>query len=260
MIKKKGEIPNLLFYGSPGVGKTTVAHIIGRTIFGENYKSNFYDMNASSDRGIDVIRGLVQQRAKARTVGSDKPKIIFLDEVEALTRDAQTAMRRVMEDYYETCRFILSTNYLEKIIPPIRDRCAQFHFEDLAERDIAVYLWKRVNPNLEKRIAKDQVKRIAKKANGSLRRALNLVESGYNKDVESDKELLKMTFAAFQSFVYKNASDPDLILNQLHREVLTLKNPKMLIHVAEADYRMSLGTNRLLQLLACFAKIKQSTK
>jgi len=254
---KKGEIPNLLFYGNPGVGKTTVAHIIGREILGKTFKTNFIDMNASSDRGIDTIRGLIQERAKVRSLGTNKPKIIFLDEAEMMTRDAQTALRRIMEDYYKTCRFILSCNFIEKIIEPIRDRCSPFHFKDIPYKTIAKYLLKKVNPILSKPLSKKQVIAISKKANGSLRRALNLVEAGYNKEVKIEKPLLSLSTKEFFDLVYSNEYDPDILFQKLHQEVVSKKNIKALVILADTDYRMSLATNKMLQLMSCFVKIRR---
>ena len=105
-----GSVPHMLFAGPPGVGKTTAALCLARELFGENWKENYMETNASDERGIDVIRHKVKNFARTKAIGGDF-KLIFLDEADALTKDAQQALRRTMEVYSSVCRFILSCNY-----------------------------------------------------------------------------------------------------------------------------------------------------
>ncbi|RJQ18685.1 replication factor C small subunit [Candidatus Woesearchaeota archaeon] len=134
---KQRNIPHLLFAGPAGVGKSTLALVVARSFFGENWRENFLELNSSDERGIDVVRVKVKDFARTRALGDVPFKIIFLDECDALTRDAQQALRRTMENYTGTCRFILACNYSSKIIDPIQSRCAVFRFRPLASDQVA---------------------------------------------------------------------------------------------------------------------------
>ena len=129
-------MPHLMFSGPAGTGKSSMSLVIARQLFSENYKSNFLELNASDERGIDVVRVKVKDFARTRALGDVPFKIIFLDESDALTKEAQQALRRTMENYTRTCRFILSCNYSSKIIDPIQSRCAIFKFRPLSEQDV----------------------------------------------------------------------------------------------------------------------------
>jgi len=132
---KKKNMPHLLFAGPAGVGKTTLSLVIARKLFGDDWRNNFLELNASDERGIDVIRVKVKDFARTRAIGDVPFKIIYLDECDALTKDAQQALRRTMENYTQTCRFILSCNYSSKIIDPIQSRCSVFRFKPLPKDD-----------------------------------------------------------------------------------------------------------------------------
>ena len=134
---KVADFPHLLFAGPPGTGKTTAAMALTRDVFGPEFKNNLLEMNASDERGLESIRTKVKQFARTAPYGGANFKIIFLDEADALTHDAQGALRRVMEQYAQTCRFILSCNYSSKIIEPIQSRCAVFRFRPLADVEVS---------------------------------------------------------------------------------------------------------------------------
>ncbi len=133
---KKKNMPHLLFAGPAGVGKTTLALVTARQLFGAEWRNNFLELNASDERGIDVVRVKVKDFARTRAIGEVPFKIIYLDECDALTKDAQQALRRTMENYTQTCRFILSCNYSSKIIDPIQSRCSVFRFKPLPRKDV----------------------------------------------------------------------------------------------------------------------------
>ena len=173
---KAKNMPHLIFSGPAGVGKTTCALAMARELYEKNWKSNFLELNASDERGIDTIRTKVKDFARTLPLGKVPFKIILLDEADALTRDAQQALRRIMESYTQTCRFILNCNYSSKIIPPIQSRCAVFKFKPLSLEDTEKYV-KRIEKNEGIKIEKKALEELYEIANGDLRMITNVLQS-----------------------------------------------------------------------------------
>ncbi len=133
---EQGNMPHLLFAGPAGVGKTTLSLVVAKQMYGDEWRGNFLELNASDERGIDVVRVKVKDFARTKAIGDVPFKIIYLDECDALTKEAQQALRRTMENYTQTCRFILSCNYSSKIIDPIQSRCTVFRFKPLSQAEL----------------------------------------------------------------------------------------------------------------------------
>ena len=175
-LTKAMNIPHMLFAGPAGVGKSTMALIVVKELFGENWRENFLELNASDERGINVIREKVKNFARTKSLGKVPFKVIFLDEADALTPEAQQALRRTMENFSATCRFILSCNYSSKIIDPIQSRCAIFRFKLLERKDIEKYLRRIIQA--EKLIVEDEAMEIIYEGSeGDCRRATNILQS-----------------------------------------------------------------------------------
>ncbi|MHB1952479.1 MAG: AAA family ATPase [Sulfobacillus sp.] len=121
----RDELPHLLFYGPPGTGKTTVAHAIAHELFGKDKKVHTLELNASDERGIDVVRNRIPSFVRGR---ADKIRLVILDEADAMTGEAQAALRRIMEIHSQNGRFIIICNNVTKIIPGLVSRCVRMHF------------------------------------------------------------------------------------------------------------------------------------
>jgi replication factor C small subunit len=173
---RQKNLPHILFVGPAGTGKTTLSLVIANTLFGKEKHQNFLELNASDERGIDIIRNKVKDFARTKALAEVPFKLIYLDECDSLTREAQQALRRTMESYSNSCRFILSCNYSSKIIDPIKSRCALFKFKPLANEEI-----RSVINNIEKseslKIDEKAKDILIKYAEGDVRQIYNILQS-----------------------------------------------------------------------------------
>ena len=177
---KSGNMPHLLFSGPAGVGKTTLSLVIAKQLFGEHWRENTLELNASDERGIDVVRVKVKDFARTKAIGNVPFKLIYLDESDALTREAQQALRRTMENYTKTCRFILSCNYSSKIIDPIQSRCAVFRFKPLSKeeiKDVIHNVCRGEGGEVEQLLLPDAVNALYDVSEGDARRLTNIMQS-----------------------------------------------------------------------------------
>ena len=177
ILKNQGEMPNLLFSGGAGVGKTTTAMCLSREILGKRWKDYTLELNASDERGIGMVREKVKKFSRFAGLDTEIPfKIIILDEADEMTSDAQTALRRIIEDAAKFCRFILIANNISKIIPPIQSRCANFKFTQIKQTEIVNHLKTIIK---KEKIKSDDkgITEITEYAEGDLRHAINLLQA-----------------------------------------------------------------------------------
>ncbi len=273
---KQGNIPNMLFAGPAGVGKTTIALALARGLYGEHWKQNFQETNASDERGINVVRGRIKDFAKMKPLGADF-KIIFLDESDSLTPEAQQALRRTIESFSGVCRFILSCNYSSRIIEPIQSRCAVFRLRGLGENDVKTYL-SRIISGEKLKADTDGINAIYEISGGDLRKSTNLLQASSALGKITSKSVYEVAARAEPRDVeeminmalggkFKDARDKlqNLLINQglsgediireMHRQVLNLdiaeeKRLKLIEKVGEFEFRLNQGGSEDIQLVA----------
>ena len=279
---KTRNIPNMLFTGPAGVGKTSAAVALAKELFGENFNQNFLELNASDERGIDVVRNTIKDFA--RTLAFDASfKIIFLDESDALTADAQQALRRTMEKYTRTCRFILSANYSSRLIEPIQSRCVVSRFKPLSAKHVEKKL-EEITKQENIKIDESGKTAIVYVSEGDLRKAVNVLQaaSTINNEINEDhvysvssrarpEEVNDMIELAIKGkfieardkldlLLYEHGMSGEDVVLQLYRELIKFsdisdKNRIKLIEaIAETSFRISEGANERIQLEALIAK------
>jgi replication factor C small subunit len=172
---ERKDLPHLLFSGPAGTGKTSASHAIARHLYGDEWQENFLELNASDERGIDVVRDRIKNFARSSFGGYDY-RIIFLDEADSLTSDAQSALRRTMERFSHNTRFILSCNYSSQIIDPIQSRCAVFRFAAIPDEAIAGRI-REIADTEGIDLTDDGLEAVVYMANGDLRKAINALQA-----------------------------------------------------------------------------------
>ncbi|HLC39507.1 MAG TPA: replication factor C small subunit [archaeon] len=280
---KDRNVPNMLFAGPPGSGKTTVALAIAREVYGKEWRANVLEKNASDERGIDVIRGAVKDFARTKSMGAVPYKIILLDEADALTQEAQQALRRTMETYTSVSRFILIANYSSKIIEPIQSRTAVFRFKSLTDADIKSYI-ERIAEGEKLKISSDAYDTIITLSEGDLRKVSNLLQASaalgekITADVVYDvasrarpddvrkmlEVVLKGHFADARNMLHDMLLKQGLagsdIIREIHRQIYSIDGlseetkVRLVEKCGEYEFRISEGGSDLIQLEALLAQ------
>ncbi|XP_059617806.1 replication factor C subunit 5 [Phlebotomus argentipes] len=276
----EGQLPHLLFYGPPGTGKTTTILACIRKLYNPGeFNSMVLQLNASDDRGINIVRGQILTFASNKTIFSGGVKLIILDEADAMTNDAQNALRRIIEKYTDNVRFCIICNYLSKIIPALQSRCTRFRFAPLHAKQIL--------PRLDYVIREENVS-----ATEDGKQALMTLSGG---DMRKVLNVLQSTWMAFKSVTEENVytcvghpqkedikhittwllNEPDFadtvrniqnlktlkglalqdIITEIHGYVHRMELPPrvlcvILIKLAEIEERLAIGCNENPQLSA----------
>ena len=280
-LTKSLNIPHLLFAGPAGTGKSTLALIVVKELFGARWKENYLELNASDERGINIVREKVKSFARTRSIGKVPLKVIFLDEADALTKEAQQALRRTMENYTSTCRFVMSCNYSSKIIDPIQSRCAIFRFKLLEKKDIE----KRVRIITEKenlQITDETIEALYETSEGDCRRVINLLQASASISPSITAELINtlmsnakpadikivLEYALSGDFIKAKEKLLDIMLREsvsgtdiiksMQKEIWNLQiddelKVRLTEKTGEIEFRMTEGSDEFVQLESLMA-------
>lgn len=284
---KNRNVPHCIFAGPPGTGKTTAALCLVRDLYGDTYREHLMELNASDERGINVVRETVKTFARIKAIGEIPYKILILDEADNMTGDAQQALRRTMEKFTETCRFILIANYSGKIIEPIQSRCAPFRFTYLQKEDQDKYLCVIVEKEKVK-LQPDGLEAIFDVSGGDLRRGINTLQAAASigKPIDSNtvysvigranpmdiREMLNIAMKGdfitardrLRDMILKYGVAGTDIIRQIHIEIFRMKDVpepwkvKLADVIGEVDFRLVQGSDEEVQLSALLARLVEA--
>jgi replication factor C subunit 3/5 len=274
---KQDRLPHMLFYGPPGTGKTSTILACAKELYSpQQFNSMVLELNASDDRGIGIVRGVIQTFASTRTIFNKGYKLIILDEADAMTNDAQNALRRIIEKYTENVRFCLIGNYLSKIIPALQSRCTRFRFGPLGVEQILPRL-EFVCESEKIDITMDGKEALMRLSQGDMRKVLNILQScnmAFGKVTEDNvytcvghplrsditniaNWALNENFSTAYSHISNLKTTKGLslqdILTEIHAYVHKLDLPAqvrihLLIKMAELEARLMAGASEKIQL------------
>ena len=284
-IVGRRNIPHFLFAGPAGTGKTTCALAIAREIYGsDSWRDNFQELNASDERGIAIVRTKIKSFARAAPLGGADFKVIFLDEADSLTSDAQAALRRTMEVYSGTCRFILSCNYSSRIIPPIQSRCSVFRFSPLNKEEIRRYIG-RILEEEGMEITEEGFDTLMYISGGDLRKVVNILQvaASFSEKITSENlfqsstvarpqdiaEMIKTALGGnfsgartkLEKLITEGGMAGEDIIGQMHKEIFNLPmdeeiRVRIVDAIGEADFRLAEGADERIQIEALLARIQ----
>ncbi|KAJ6591469.1 P-loop containing nucleoside triphosphate hydrolase protein [Mycena vulgaris] len=285
---EKNRLPHLLLYGPPGTGKTSTILAVARRIYGSDYRKQILELNASDDRGIDVVREQIKQFAETRTLFAKGYKLIVLDEADMMTQQAQAALRRVIEQYTKNVRFCIICNYVNKIAPAIQSRCTRFRFSPLPIAQVEIRLDAVIAAEHVK-VTPDGKAALLKLSKGDMRRALNVLQACHAAyDLTGETEIYNCTgnphpadietivnsmladeFTTCYTMITALKTERGLALQDMltgaydYIEGLELKPHAriyLLDYLATTEHRLSTGASEKIQLTALLGAFKNAVE
>ncbi|HJT10902.1 MAG TPA: replication factor C small subunit [Candidatus Nitrosotalea sp.] len=281
LLKNISEMPHLMFSGSAGVGKTTAALCIAREVLGDSWREYTLELNASDERGINMVRERVKKFARFSGLDTRIPfKLVILDEADEMTSDAQTALRRIIEDTAAHCRFIMIANNISKIIEPLQSRCAVFKFTRISEEEVIDYL-EEICKKEKLKYTKEGLKTLYSYSEGDMRHSINMLQAAASLGTVSDDnvklsaglsktsdvgDVLKLALGGkltdarnkmVELIKVYGMSESDFLkyLNEECYKIKTSNLSEILESIAKYDYRLVIGSNPEIQLSALLAEL-----
>ena len=275
---KNNKLNNLILYGPPGIGKTTLTLSLLQKIYGPDYKHMILELNGSDDRGINIVRDEIKNYASYEHMFIKKIKLVILDEIDSMTEDAQYALKEIIEIYDKNTKFILICNSINKIIYPLQSCCFVFRFSRISNENIKKYLLKIIEKeNLT--YTTNGLNNLIKLSEGDLRKSINYLQSTYlsynvininniynSLGIPKTSEIknLKENIEYVNLLITKNSYSLNDIIKYFTQIILELEIDehiliKLLIHLAKIEYNIvNFGTTRiqLYSLVSCLFILK----
>ncbi|CAO3589224.1 unnamed protein product [Absidia cylindrospora] len=281
---ERNRLPHLLFYGPPGTGKTSTILACARQIYGDKFRSSILELNASDERGIDVVREQIKNFASTRTMYSTGFKLIILDECDNMTNQAQSALRRVIEKYTKNVRFCIICNYVSKIIPAIQSRCTRFRFSPLELDQVDQRLTTIVDAE-QVNLTDNGKKALLRLSKGDMRRALNILQAchaGYDRVDEAAiynctgnpqpehiesilnsmlKDEYTTAYQKIERLKSENGYALQDIITDVYEKIQQAELPSeteisMVVNMADIEYRLGEGADEKIQLGSLIGSFK----
>tara|TARA_Y100000768_G_scaffold373420_3_gene342025 strand:+ start:6411 stop:7367 length:957 start_codon:yes stop_codon:yes gene_type:complete len=256
---------NLILYGPPGIGKTTIIHICAKYIYGDNYKQHILELNGSDERGINIVRENIHKYANTNTIYTNKFKLIILDEIDSMTQDAQNALKEIIESYEHNVKFCLICNFINKLIYPLQSCCIIFRLSPIKYKNIKKYI-KNIIKNENIDYNDEGLKSIIQFSGGDIRKSCNNLHSvylSYNKITKNNVyECLGIPKKfeinnLFKNLKTKNLNENINYFNKLKYNKGYLLND-LIKSITENILNKNLDDNILIDILIDIAKIEKN--
>lgn len=258
---KNNDMPNLLLYGVAGSGKTAFAGALSNDILKEHKKSNFYEINASDDRKLETVRTKIKEIASTSKIGDVPFKIILLDEMDGMTKDAQNALKRIMERYSDNCRFIITCNERNRIIYPLQSRCANYLFRRLDTHNMSFILNRILESENIDTVNNEELDDFITSLHGDIRRGITELQAS----ISSDRPLSKINQESLEPYVIiinmLNENKYEQALDEVHKMIYnSIQMSVLCVNLHDAVVKTEMSHTKKFQFLRVIGEAEWRSK